>query len=1486
MERPFQDEAYYETEEGDVLDDENAIYVEFDDEEKIWEEDEAQLALATYQEVRKAINAQQKGRQYYGKGGSGKGGKGKGAKRGSDGYSDYYKNRRRISVEELKLKTKCGRCGLVGHWAKECKNPPDLRGRQFAANSHGSVGSAPSSAAQSHSSKTQSTSAQQSWYLEIGDAAGSFDSLGKVFFEECYGENAFKEGLCVNPKVRDDRFGVSDQVELLGHEVRAGVKRCFEKPASNVAVHYFVGLTTNPTYGVVDTAAQDGLIGNAALERLKGGLADCGLRVAWTSKQAKAHGVGGQAKVLGIVALPLGIAGTTGILEVTVVEGEVPLLLPIKLLRQLKAVIDLQHFCIEFTELSRTVALSSLSSGHIAIEVLDFGPGGFSLPSQACHHGYAEADFRLPLCPKSSISKEMPNPFASSVGSLIALSLAHGALHGSAAPPSSRASAGSCKCYGASQCWKSGEHQEGNCTLEAVVGQSLPDSTAGWIGGVSAIVDAYYGGDWRGTATIFPAIARAVERVHQECGKYGVFEEQDGTCEVERRVHTSSNSFDEGRQPIRGMGDMSRLSRSVESTGILEARREQEEEGGVECFKFSSGPVQSREVVDRAEEQVHRDDGPAEGHFAVGDGTEEVCRAAEDPRTSSRSSSTRSGSQDPKCEVEESEVARGSPRGDDGRVCDHGTGSRLHGESRIPHHGDVGVCTEEAEVRGRDERVGITGGSVQSNPGRDEGERERCGIDVICSDEGEEATEVEVSGSDSGTWIQLKDEEKVPKFLRRFEVGGHFEVAEVLIQSGEEFYEAAVEEILPDDKCLFRIEQSKKGSYEEQCEDLEEVALPKKIKQKLRAAVKEGVKQEAFPVGISEVYSPPRIAEVARRKRISTGGSYDLHTGYDLRLDQDLKKMWKELREDEPELTICSPPCTPFSLLQELNFPKMILEAAIELVGEGLHHWSVAVRVCKWQHKRKKIFLLEHPRTSKAWQEEEVKSLMEMEGVYTCHTDMCAYGLEVGGGPNRKPTTWVTNSREIAEELQRRCTGGHVHVHLMGGRAKEAAVYPRELCEAVVKGFRNHMKKKYGKRVEDVPKEVTVLMEVYAEDDFEGDLEEELDREIEQQDGGGAEDVGGEVEEEREVEEKDAEAATRGEAAPTKEEIGKISKLHRNLGHPELSSFLRFLRAGRVREAVLRWVRKSFKCTTCESMQVPKAPRPAVVPRCYAPGVAVGIDLFFIPDLNNRRSLPVLNVVDLGTNYQMIEMLESKDPLHIWRIFWKIWVRTFGLPQFVAIDEGREFRGGFSRLCAGAGTVVFRAAARAPWQQGRVERHGGVIKEMIEKSREELPPASFEDLVHILNACECAKNRYSNRSGYSPTQRMIGHWPRVPSSLMSDEDIDPTLQAQSCTEEFERLMEMRRIAQDAFMKVASHQAAAKALKARPRIQRTFQAGDLVYVFRSLRKRKSVRGHQPAQRGLGLGRKATWVGPGAVLATEGEGCRRASEGSYINREART
>eukprot|EP00913_Durusdinium_trenchii_P000489 g447.t1 len=116
--------------EGGSDDSGDYVYLGEDDLNHIYEEEEIQEALATYQQVRKAIQEQKNNRGYYGPGVSGKG-LGKSSK-GKTSIKFSSKGTK-VHVDLLKLRTKCARCGQVGHWAKECINEPDARAKNRAA---------------------------------------------------------------------------------------------------------------------------------------------------------------------------------------------------------------------------------------------------------------------------------------------------------------------------------------------------------------------------------------------------------------------------------------------------------------------------------------------------------------------------------------------------------------------------------------------------------------------------------------------------------------------------------------------------------------------------------------------------------------------------------------------------------------------------------------------------------------------------------------------------------------------------------------------------------------------------------------------------------------------------------------------------------------------------------------------------------------------------------------------------------------------------------------------------------------------------------------------------------------------------------------------------------------------------------------------------------------------------------------------------------
>ena len=86
-------------------------------------------------------------------------------------------------------------------------------------------------------------------------------------------------------------------------------------------------------------------------------------------------------------------------------------------------------------------------------------------------------------------------------------------------------------------------------------------------------------------------------------------------------------------------------------------------------------------------------------------------------------------------------------------------------------------------------------------------------------------------------------------------------------------------------------------------------------------------------------------------------------------------------------------------------------------------------------------------------------SVLNDNRVWIAQADMCRFGMtshvKAKGGEQglvKKPTGLMTSSRSVAEDLSKRCRGGHTHVHLGGGRASAAQVYPVKLCEVILRG--------------------------------------------------------------------------------------------------------------------------------------------------------------------------------------------------------------------------------------------------------------------------------------------------------------------------------------------------------------------------------------------------------------------------------------------------
>ena len=410
--------------------------------------------------------------------------------------------------------------------------------------------------------------------------------------------------------------------------------------------------------------------------------------------------------------------------------------------------------------------------------------------------------------------------------------------------------------------------------------------------------------------------------------------------------------------------------------------------------------------------------------------------------------------------------------------------------------------------------------------------------------------------------------------------------------------------------------------------------------------------------------------------------------------------------------------------------------------------------------------------------------------------------------------------------------------------AHKAEVYPRKFCEAVVRGIRKQIAADGGWRL--YHRNERQMVEVWAEEEEEEEQAEDIPDPALQ----GAEVIG--------------EGRQEGEITP--EERRAVDKLHRGLGHPALPDFIRFMKAARVKGEVVRWAHKNFKCEACQSRPKPKQVRVGSIPKTYQPNKVVGVDLIYIPEVGGQRLAPALSIVDWGSNYQMVDLLPNKDPEVVWQAMWGTWMRTFGCPEVIICDRGSEFLAEFVRKATGHGIVTFQVGARAPWQNGKTERHGAHFKELLEKARNETVLADERELKLLMQEVESAKNRFSNRSGFSPVQRQIGQWPRSPTELLADEAIDPMLVSGAMVDDVERLHTMRRIAQKAFIEHNARKAVQKIKQTRGKTTVEYQPGDYVYVYRVHKQRKRRDG---ARQDVDHARnKPTWVGPGTVVTVDG------------------
>ena len=1415
------------------------VYVGEGDLDQIFEEGDLHHALATYQQVRRAIKDQKNARgfPFGGVKGKGKGKSGKGDDRAM----------KRVHVEQLKLRTRCARCGAIGHWAKECTGAMDDYARQKAN----------STAASSSTGKSYTASMSgKSGFCEVGGdrlEGSQFHSLGKV---------GITLGEC-----------------LVRH---------IDQHQHPDAVGEFCGLSTMASHGIVDTAAQNGLVGHGALVKLESALRSHGLRISWSEKTGCARGVGGSAKVVGVAEIPLGLGGINGILETTVVQDDVPLLIPVNLLQNVQAKIDLKKCELEMQKFEVKVPMQRMPSGHFSISVLEFAKDGWEAPKEAVARGRQTCDFTLAAA-MSSIRQVIKDPRRQPDHD-DQVFCGHGDIYLTegkfSAPAASFALAsGGEKASGMGQRvstlrggWSLARRWIAlwvlaSCAQSSDASKLQPDSSFAWISGAYRQARVHGPADPVGCAAWAEEMCKAsqhcaisVQPLAEELGRRRQSASEGGlVSRVSHEVESCNNSTHggakdssqeehgkhrESQQPSERR-TVSGNAISGSSWGGMPVRHACRAHGGEEGWTnegaaFLQVPPQSVRVFPLGSERDRRVEEPR-SHDECNRDTEHEREAGESTR--------------------EAEGEGGNASCDAGKNVAGGTTNDGDGSdsSRCPSLGDPagerasppvtgGIPAESADVDDDGGRRGTSATghdrshSAPRDSGKSYGDEETVGTTEHVSIKGPEERNYEDEEMKHAPWAtkilhaaawntaakrQIEDMH-LPESMR--EVHQFFWIKEA---SEWKFHHGILPEVSPRSEVMIAV--TPQGTEEHYLDEIDRT-LQKGCRKRLSRKMEE--------IKVSELYSRPRVSKEAQRQGMQAGTSFDLLTGFDLSKQEDQIRCMRILKEEDPDLITISPPCGPFSMVQNLNYPKMDVKKAMCIITAGVAHLEFAMKVFEWQVRRGKWALFEHPKEAASWKEPCVQRAWSLEGVERVVGDQCQYGLRVRPEEelNMKPTGFLSNSPRIRNQLSRRCSGDHPHQHLMGGRAKKAEEYPPKLCQAMIRGLKEEI----------TDSEVWIVNEEWlGEGEDEGDLEDMLDEEVEQ---AGQEVRVGESaapEDKEDVEEEEEGLPQKITAADKR----RVAKLHANLGHPSTPDFCRALRMAKAREEVVRYVKQEFSCDVCKAHQKPKPARPSAIPQHYESGKVVGVDIVFFPGVQPRESVPVLNIIDWATCYQMLEPLEGKSAQHVWTKFQQSWARTFGIPEIIVVDQGREFLGEFGKQANESGALVRTIGARAPWQQGRTERHGGLAKEVFLKVREQVQPEGAEEWKQCIYSTEMAKNRLFNRSGFSPAQRQLGINVRLPGSLAGDDVYDANLMKSTATSQIRRTLEMRDTAMTEFLRHTTREAIAKGQRARTRIRKSFQPGDKVFVYRKPLPRRG----DDVERER---RRAVWCGPGAVILQEG------------------
>ncbi len=177
----------------------------------------------------------------------------------------------------------------------------------------------------------------------------------------------------------------------------------------------------------------------------------------------------------------------------------------------------------------------------------------------------------------------------------------------------------------------------------------------------------------------------------------------------------------------------------------------------------------------------------------------------------------------------------------------------------------------------------------------------------------------------------------------------------------------------------------------------------------------------------------------------------DLIYGFDLASGLGRARWKQAIRRHRPLLVVLGFPCTKWCFYNyAINFRNKP-ELLATLQDQDRPLLKLVVWTALEQARNGRIYLLENPVRSIAWEQPEFQPLWDLASTQMRIGDSCPFNLRASDGKLMlKKRKWVSNDSDLLDAVCLRCTRDHEHTEVSGTNTRQSQEFTPELADAIL----------------------------------------------------------------------------------------------------------------------------------------------------------------------------------------------------------------------------------------------------------------------------------------------------------------------------------------------------------------------------------------------------------------------------------------------------